>query len=374
MIITREQVEEREMKTLAPYAVKSSESKGREHEESEGGYRTCFQRDRDRVIHSKSFRRLKGKTQVFVANYGDHYRSRLTHTMEVAQISRDIARILGLNEDLAETIALAHDLGHTPFGHAGQDSMNRLMKGYGSGFEHNEQSRRVVEYLEQKKPDFFGLNLSFEVRDGLIKHRTSFDKPSLTDQKMPSLEAQIVNIADEIAYLNHDIDDGLRANILKIGDLEHISIWQKASEKVDSKLSVDLLVPTMISSIMSLMIDDLVTNTDKLINEFGINSVEQICSLDKLLSSFTKGIQDDSSKLKAFLYDNFYRSSGVSERNVKGQEVISFLFKKMMADFSLVPEKLKFNSSSDETYVLVKDYITGMTDQFALDLYEKLSK
>ena len=374
MIITREQIEDRENKTLAPYAVGSSKSKGREYEEPADKYRTCFQHDRDRIIHCKAFRRLSGKTQVFVAHYGDHYRSRLTHTMEVAQISRDIARILGLNEDLAETIALSHDLGHTPFGHAGQDTMNKLMKEYGSQFEHNEQSRRVVEFLEFKKPGFCGLNLTFEVRDGLIKHRTSFDKPTITDTKMPSLEAQIVNIADEIAYLNHDIDDGLRSKILKISDLEHLSIWQKAKDKVEQKLPADLLIPNMISSVMSLMIEDLAQNTNHLLEEANIQTVEQVCMKSSPLCAFTKQMQNDASELKAFLYENFYKTNSVSERNIKGQEVISFLFKKMMKDFSLVPGKIRCKSDSNETHILVKDYITGMTDQFALDLYEKLSK
>ncbi|MFH1012856.1 MAG: dNTP triphosphohydrolase, partial [Candidatus Peregrinibacteria bacterium] len=232
MIFFREQIEAREKEILAPYAAFSVDSRGREHPESEDPYRTCFQRDRDRVIHSKAFRRLRGKTQVLVAGFGDHYRSRLAHSMEVAQIARAICRSLGLNEDLAEAVSLAHDLGHAPFGHAGQDEMNAILQEYGSRFEHNEQSRRIVELLEHKSPDYPGLNLSFEVRDGLIKHRTFYDNPPVTDTLMPSLEAQVANAADEIAYLNHDIDDGLRSGVLTLEAFDGLKLWESAKANV----------------------------------------------------------------------------------------------------------------------------------------------
>jgi len=372
MLLTREDIEEREQKTLAPYAVKSAESKGRAYNEPDDQYRTCFQHDRDRVIHSKAFRRLKGKTQVFVAHYGDHYRSRLTHSMEVAQISRDLARMLGLNEDLAETISLAHDLGHTPFGHSGQETMNEIMKEHGGSFEHNEQSKRVIEILEEKKPDFKGINLSFEVRDGLIKHRTSFDKPKINDTYMPSLEAQIVNVADEIAYLNHDIDDGLRAVIITMEGLGRLALWQRVKEKVDQKIPVSFRISTMISTLIGIMIEDLANNTNKSIEDAGIKNVEDVYKQKKSLCSFTKDFQTECSELKAFLYKNFYMSPGVSQYNIKGKEVIRFLFKKFMNDFSLLPEKMRIHSKESDSHILVKDYIAGMTDQFALDLYDKL--
>ena len=372
MLLKREEIEEREKKTLAPYAVRSSESKGREFDESEDPYRTCFQRDRDRVIHSKAFRRLKGKAQVFVAHYGDHYRSRLTHTMEVAQLSRDIARMLNLNEDLAETIALAHDLGHTPFGHAGQETMDQLMKEHKKGFEHNEQSKRVVEFLEEKSLDYRGLNLTHEVRDGLIKHRTPFDQPISLDSRMPTLEAQIVNVADEIAYLNHDIDDGLRAGILKMEDLNNLVIWKKIQENVDQTLSQPFLISAMISSLIGLMINNLAENTDRLIGEAKIDNIEQVYKSQKPLCSFTGDFKQNCNELKNFLYEHFYRSNGVAEYNIKGQNVISILFKKLMNNFDLLPEKIRKNPYGEETYILVKDYIAGMTDQFALDLYDKL--
>jgi dGTPase len=372
MLIKREEIEKREKNNLEDYAVKSAESRGRQYKESEDMYRTCFQHDRDRIIHSKAFRRLRGKTQVFVSHYGDHYRSRLTHTMEVAQISRDLARMLNLNEDLAEAIALAHDLGHTPFGHAGQDTMNSIMKEYGENFEHNEQSRRIVEILEEKKPDFKGLNLTFEVRDGLIKHRTSYDKPAIFDTFMPSIEAQIVNMADEIAYLNHDIDDGLRSGILKIIDLDELTIWQKIKNEVNQKLPVELRITAMISALINTMIGDLSANTEALIVQASIHSVEQVYSHKKPLSSFSKDLEKQCAQLKAFLYDNFYRSSGVSEYNIRGQEIIRFLFKKLMNKPELLPEKLRLLPNESKTYIMVKDYIAGMTDQFAIDLYEKL--
>ena len=324
------------------------------------------------MIHSKSFRRLKGKAQVFVAHYGDHYRSRLTHTMEVAQLSRDIARMLNLNEDLAETIALAHDLGHTPFGHAGQETMDQFMKEHGKGFEHNEQSRRVVESLEEKSPDYRGLNLTHEVRDGLIKHRTPFDQPVTLDSHMPSLEAQVVNIADEIAYLNHDIDDGLRSGILTMDDLNGLAIWKKVQENVDQTLSQPFLISAMISSLIGLMINDLADNTDRLIGEAKIDNVEQVYKNQKPLCSFSDDFKDSCDELKSFLYEHFYHSNGVSEYNVKGQNVIRFLFKKLMNNFNLLPEKIRKNPHAEETYILVKDYIAGMTDQFALDLFNEL--
>ena len=291
MILKREAIEEREKKTLASYAVKSAESRGRTHPEPEDPYRACFQRDRDRVIHCKAFRRLKGKTQVFVAHYGDHYRSRLAHSMEVAQLSRDLARTLNLNEDLAETIGLAHDLGHTPFGHAGQDAMNDMMKEYGRGFEHNEQSRRVVEFLESKKPDYRGLNLSFEVLDGLIKHRTTYDQPTAPDTLMPSLEAQIVNLADEIAYQNHDIDDGLRSGILSFADFEDLAIWKRLKSEVDQQLALPYLIPAMISGLITLMVNDLIENTERWLRENGIETVDQIYNTPRVVDGVFEGAQ-----------------------------------------------------------------------------------
>ncbi len=373
MLFTREQVEQREKKTLAPYAAFAVESRGRAYPEPEDPYRTCFQRDRDRVIHSKAFRRLKGKTQVFVAHYGDHYRSRLDHSMEVAQLSRDIARMLNLNEDLAETIGLAHDLGHTPFGHAGQDEMNTLLEEYGDRFEHNEQSRRIVEFFEEKKPDHSGLNLSFEVLDGLIKHRTTYDRPQTTDTLMPSIEAQLVNIADEIAYMNHDIDDGLRAKILQIKDLQKLPLWQHAEKGVDKSIPFDLWVMAMISSLIKLMVNDLAENTNALIRGKKIKRLDDVYGTPDPLSAFSAPMQGWTEELKTFLFKNFYQSPSVAEYNKKGKAVIRLLFQKLMKDPKLLPEKFQERLAIEKSHVVVKDYIAGMTDNFALVLHDQLN-
>ncbi len=371
MLIDRKKAEELEVKTLATYAAFSKESRGREFEEKEDEIRTCFQRDRDRVIHSRAFRRLRGKTQVFVADYGDHYRSRLAHSMEVAQLSRDIARMLGLNEDLAETIGLAHDLGHTPFGHAGQDEMHEIMQEYGARFEHNEQSLRIVDHLEDKKPEYKGLNLSFEVRDGLIKHRTTFDNPEITDTLMPSVEAQIVNLADEIAYMNHDIDDGLRSGILKLEDFDELAIWEQVKEHDDPKKAMRYRISIAISSLISYMIDDLAKETSGLIDSHGIKTIEDVYKTAEGVSRFSEKVFRETQQLKHFLYEHFYQSPGVAEYNEQGKEVIRFLFEKLYNDPALLPENHK--PGKEELHIVVKDYIAGMTDNFALELYEKLS-
>jgi len=371
MFLIREQIEKQERISLASYASFSDSSLGRKYQEGEDLMRTCYQRDRGRVIHSKAFRRLKGKTQVFVAHYGDHYRSRLTHTMEVAQISRDVARTLALNEDLAETIALAHDLGHTPFGHAGQEMMNELMSGFGCNFEHNEQSRRVVELLEIKSPNYPGLNLTYEVRDGLIKHRTSFDNPKFLDENMPTIEAQIVNIADEIAYLCHDLDDGLRSGLLKFRDINHLIVCKKALDTIDGSLEMEYLVPSMISFVMHILITDFAIQVNKNI-EIAQDSVKQGDGIHNLSVSFSEDIKKNALELKTFLYDNFYCSPGVADYNTKGQEVIYKLFEYFMGDLKRLPQSICLNPHKSESYILVKDYIAGMTDKFALDLYDKL--
>lgn len=372
MIFSREKLEAMEEASLAPYALKSNQSKGRLFEEEKDKYRTCFQRDRDRVIHSKAFRRLKGKTQVFIARFGDHYRSRLTHTMEVAQLSRDMARTLNLNEDLAETIALAHDLGHTPFGHSGQDAMHEMMQQYGGRFEHNEQSKRVVEKLEEKSHLYGGLNLTYEVKDGLIKHRTFYDDPLSKDTLMPSIEAQMVNIADEIAYLNHDIDDGIRAGILNFEDFEYLKIWKKAKETVSDSMPKHLLANAMKSSIIKLMTKDLVENTHKLIEEKGIDSIADIYKHQNPLSAFSEDFYKDCVELKSFLYKRFYHSEEVKKYNDEGQEIIRILFKKLISQFELMPEEYCNRFKTEEKHIVVKDYIAGMTDHFAIELYEKL--
>ncbi len=372
MHLTRQELEEREKQFLAPYAVLSMASRGRKYPEPEGPYRTCFQRDRDRIIHIKAFRRLKGKTQVFIASFGDHYRSRLAHSMAVAQFSRDIARTLGLNEDLAEAIALAHDLGHTPFGHAGQDEMHLILKAYGDRFEHNEQSRRIVEIFERKSPHFPGLNLTFEVRDGLIKHRTPYDQPVATDTLMPTLEAQVVNLADEIAYLNHDIDDGLRSGILTFNALDQLALWKQVKTAAATTIPFDLRVNRIISALTSLMVNDLTLETQNLINHHGITNVEQIYKTPFPLVGFSDPMRALCNELKTFLYHHFYQSPPVAEYNKKGKEVIRFLFERIIKNPELLPEHFQEALKSEKPHVVVKDYIAGMTDNFALELYDQL--
>ncbi len=370
MIYLREDIERRESETLASFSAKSSESRGRDFPETEDLFRTCFQRDRDRIIHSKSFRRLKGKTQVFVAHHGDHYRSRLAHSIEVAQLSRDIARALGLNEDLAETIALAHDLGHTPFGHAGQTALNDCMAKHGFGFEHNEQSRRIVTLLEQKKPEYAGLNLSFEVVDGLMKHRDSSEPSPFGGTYRPSLEAQLVDLSDKIAYLNHDIDDGIRASILSSESLDSLTLWVKAKEHVRADLPHSYFIRAMISSLITLMVKDLLANTDRLIHDRKIETLDQVYKTKDPLVAFSDPFAIEVRLLKGFLYERFYHSPGILEYNNRGQEVIRFLFEELMKKPSLIPEKL--SSTSEDIVIQVKDHIASMTDEYAMDLYDKL--
>ncbi len=343
--------EELEEKNLAPYAVKSKNSLGRQFQEPVSANRTCFQRDRDRVIHSKAFRRLKHKTQVFIATESDHYRSRLTHTIEVAQISRHLARLLRLNEDLAESIALAHDLGHTPFGHSGEHELNRLMANFG-GFEHNRQSRRIVDELEIKYPQFNGLNLSYEVREGLIKHRTAWDNPGGND--LATVEAQAVNIADEIAYNNHDLDDGLSAGILVESELnDKVTLWKEAKKFVKSQYAnlEDVHLKYQINSyLISSQIEDVVQTTLKQIPKV----------------SFSPEMTDKNKQLRAYLFKNFYSHNDIYRMNKKGQLIIRNLFTAFSEDPKLLPDNFKNRIDKPDTKErVVADYIAGMTDTYA---------
>lgn len=368
MILNKDALEVREAKMLMSYAVKSRESKGRTYDEIGYNNRLCFQLDRDRVVHCKAFRRLEAKTQVLIAGSGDHYRTRLTHTLEVAQVSRDVARRLGLNEDLCETIALAHDLGHPPFGHGGEEALDEMMKKYGSSFEHNQQSRRIVEDLEKLYPNFEGLNLTFEVLDGLTKHQSAWDQAGKKFEILSHIEAQVVNIADEIAYTNHDMDDGIRSGLISVDELESFEIWQIALEKVleqYGELTSDVLVSRVISKIISIMVDDLCEQTNKNIIEFGIMTLSDVYNHKGHIASFSPKIKIMVKALREFLFKNFYMSNAVSERVEDGKTMIKKLF-----DFYLAhPEKmsLKVHNKKDASVILlVKDYIAGMTDVFLI--------
>lgn len=374
LFLNRKALEERENLILAPFAVKNSQSNGRMHDEPKDEFRTDFQRDRDRIIHSKAFRRLKGKTQVFVANHGDHYRSRLTHTMEVAQLARDMARTIGLNEDLAETIALAHDLGHTPFGHAGEQALNDCMHRFGGKFEHNAQSRRIVEFLERKYPDFPGLNLTKEVLEGLGKHRSAYDRPDMTSAELPSLEAQVVNLADEIAYQNHDIDDGIRSGILLVSDLEKLEIWQLASQKVPNNLPTDIWISRCVSSLITLMVNDVLTETARRLEKERISSPKQVRTHIEPLVSFSDDFAQKNAFLRQFLMAQFYRQPEVMAMSEYGQGVIKQLFFAYQKRPDLLPVEILAKIGEESDVIVIRDYIAGMTDRFAEMALEEIER
>ncbi len=374
---TAKQLEELEAARLAPYALKSLTSKGRQHDEPADELRTNFQRDKDRIVHAKAFRRLKGKTQV-TSPLGDddHVRDRLTHTMEVAQISRGLARNLNLNEDAAEAIALAHDLGHTPFGHAGEVALDECLREYGFEFEHNQQSKRVVEFLERIYPLFPGLNLSYEILEGLEKHQTPFDQVS-AHHVGASLEAQVVNLADEIAYLNHDLDDALRLNFVSAEQLQDIELCAMAMEDIfkelgSSKFSDDQtgflaeFPQRMVSQVMKIMLSDLLTNSETELNRLMLTSLEDVYNYKEAkIIRFSPQMRQKLNEVRRFLYENFYKSDVVENSNKEGQQIIRELFHQLKSD----PQ---FISSDGELDVLsLSDYIAGMTDKFARDFFKR---
>ncbi len=349
---------------LAPYAVPHGGGLGREFPEGEDDTRFPFQRDRDRIIHTQAFRRLKHKTQVFVSGHGDHYRTRITHTLEVAQISRDIARTLGLNEDLAEAIALAHDLGHTPFGHAGEEAMSECMRTCGKNFEHNEQSLRIVTVLEDRTSKYQGLNLSREILEGLMKHRTPHDIPSQdTMTRSPSLEAQVVNLADEIAYTAHDTDDGLRAGLFSLDRVRKTKLGLFASEKTKERKT------ELRGAIVDLLVSDLYSETEARMKKHTDLSLEDVYEMSDPLVSFSDSIRTKLAELRQFLWDHLYKSEAVQVQAKHGQQVIRDLFS---AYRKSPPEKVielqKKNGGALEE--AIKDYIAGMTDPFALQMWE----
>ncbi|VAW37627.1 dNTP triphosphohydrolase, broad substrate specificity [hydrothermal vent metagenome] len=364
-------------KLLAPYAVKSGLSRGRRYKEDEHPFRSVFQRDRDRIIHSHGFRRLEYKTQVFVYHEGDHYRTRLTHTLEVSQISRTIARALGLNEDLAEAIALAHDLGHPPFGHVGEQTLDALLKDKG-GFEHNEHSLKVVEVLEKRYPAFDGLNLSFEVREGIIKHNSEHDRPGAVEEygaDMPSLEAQIVDVADEIAYNNHDIDDGLSSRMIEPEQLLEVELWRENFERISRELKgYDYKIQKYqtIRQLINIQATDLVENISSTILDEGISSVEEVRARSGPLARFSPRMQAGNVKLKIFLMDNLYNHYRVLRMASKARKIITELFNIYTNDLRLLPPHFAGQADRVGKERLVCDYIAGMTDRYALDEYTRL--
>ena len=378
MPYTREQLEERERLTLAPYAEKSDATRGRVYDEAPAEWRTDFQRDHDRVIHSRAFRRLEYKTQVFLNGSGDHLRTRLTHTIEVASIARNIAMALGLNEELAETIALAHDLGHPPFGHRGEGCLNQLMKEDG-GFEHNIQSLRIVEYLERKYPQFPGLNLSWEVREGLAKHHTSYDFPEWTSKfstPSPSLEAQVADIADEIAYYSHDLDDGLDAQLLRESDLERdVAIWREAFRQIHqdySALPEETRCFFITRCIIDSQVKDVVRTTEAAIQKAGIRTPDEARSLEKSLVCYSPENREMNLALRSYLYENLYHSPEVEIPNKRATNLMEQLFTYLLKHPDKLPELSQEAIRTDGLKRALCDYIAGMTDRSVILEYERL--
>ncbi len=359
---------------LAPYACFAIKSKGGFYKEEKDPYRTCFQRDRDRIIHTNAFRRLKRKTQVFVANHGDHYRTRLTHSMEVAQISRDISRSLGLNEDLSESIALAHDLGHTPFGHAGEHALNLCLKKFGESFEHNKQSLRIVTEIENRNDSYPGLNLSKEVIEGLGKHETPYDKIEKQNGALSSLEAQVVNIADEIAYLSHDLDDGMGANILNIKDIKNLDLWKESISKVKNVNNKGAWVSRIAGSLIHIMVTDVYEETQIRLNKNNVKNFEDIAKCKVKIIAFSKDFYDKKEILRKFLFNNFYKHPEIEVMNKKGQKIITSLFDFFLNNPKKLPDEYQKQINERELYLILRDYIAGMTDDYANEQYLKFTK
>ncbi len=369
---------------LAPWACRSGLSRGRRYPETEASTRNIFQRDRDRIIHSTAFRRLEYKTQVFVNHEGDHYRTRLTHSIEVAQIARSICRSMRLHEDLAEGVALAHDLGHTPFGHSGQDALNAVMKPYG-GFEHNRQSLRVVEKLEHRYNAFPGLNLSYEMREGIVKHSSPHDMPENADlaeyhlSEQATLEAQIGNQADEIAYNNHDVDDGYRAGILSIEGLCNVPLFRMHYEEAITQckdMPERIAVNETIRRMINFLITDVIEDTGRRLKEAGIRSLADVRGTEKPLVGFSHRVRCMNAEIKRYLYENMYHHYRVMRMASKAGQVIRNLFSAYMENSAMLPpgpsEKIRQTDDKTRQARVIADYIAGMTDRYALDEYSRL--
>jgi len=366
---------------LAPYAAHSSKSRGRHHAEPPAGSRSEFQRDRDRIIHSTAFRRLEYKTQVFLNHEGDLFRTRLTHSIEVAQIARTLARSLRLNEDLVEAVALAHDLGHTPFGHVGQDVLNECMKDHG-GFEHNLQSLRVVDQLEEHYGAFDGLNLTFETREGILKHCSLTNARQLgelgerfIDKKQPSLEAQLANLADEIAYNNHDIDDGLRSGLLTMKQMEEVELFARLHRQVVQQypgLPGRRELYETIRLMITAMTADLVETSAQLLLEAAPKSIDDVRNGPPLIR-FSPKMREETTALKRFLYANLYRHYKVNRMRVKASRIVRELFEAFMTDPVLLP--FDYQVAPGDTMKQARkiaDYIAGMTDRYAIREHKRI--
>jgi dGTPase len=373
----------------APYAAKPEESRGRLHPEPEHEMRSPFQRDRDRIIHSTAFRRLKHKTQVFVYHEGDHYRTRLTHSLEVAQIARDASRTLGLNEDLAETVGLAHDLGHTPFGHAGEEALNNAMASYG-GFSHNDQTLRILTRLEHGYAEFDGLNLTWETLEGTVKHNGPLDAPlppsiaeynschDLRVDTYPGPEAQVAALADDIAYNNHDIDDGLRAGLFAVADLADVPLVGPVFREVTQRypgLDEPRLIHESVRRMIDRMVRDMVAETRSRLADARVKSADDIRALGRPVVAFSESMRENDRALKRFLHERMYRHYRVNRMSLKARRVVHELFGLFLAEPECLPSEWRAAAqmgSEAERARIVADYLAGMTDRFALDEHRRL--
>jgi len=377
MIFTRQQLEELEDQNLAPYAVRSKNSKGRKHPEDEPEYRTVFQRDRDRILHTTAFRRLEYKTQVFINYEGDYYRTRLTHTLEVAQIGRSVARALGANEDLVETICLAHDLGHPPFGHSGEKALSRMMVDHG-GFDHNRHSFRIVTKIENRYPEFEGLNLTWEVLEGIVKHETKYDISDANDfdpDLRGHLEAQIANAADELAYTAHDLDDGLRSGLITPEQLAGVSLWEVINESIGRRRTEpldELSRHRLIRRLIGIEVTDLIQSIDRMIRRSNIRNMKDLQKLPYNVVGFSEDMHRRNRELKDFLYQHLYNHFRVLRMAIKAEKIVENLFETFTKSPAILPEQ--FQNAIDETGLqqTVCYYIAGMTDRFAIDEHQKL--
>lgn len=375
MLFTREMLEQNERKTLAPYACYADGSRGRVHPEAESSYRTAFQKDRDRVIHTSAFRRLEYKTQVFVNYEGDYYRTRLTHTLEVAQVAKAMSRALGLNEDLAETIALAHDLGHPPFGHAGETSLDRLAREAG-GFDHNKQSLRIVTELEQRYPSFAGLNLSWETLEGIMKHETEYDLPSSDwePDKQPSLEAQVVNVADELAYNAHDLDDGLRSGHLKAAQIAEVPLIDRLFGRLgfspaDFGRQQRYL---LIRELLGIVIEDAIENTDARLDDLSVRTIDDVRDAPEKLVGNSPDLRRELAELKQFLYRNFYFHYRLIRMTRKADHILARVFGAYLEAPDMLPGEILATVEARGLVRSVTDYLAGMTDRYAGEEYRRL--
>lgn len=380
MIITRQELEAREEQTLAPYAMRNSASRGRRYPEAAHPYRLDFQRDRDRIIHTTAFRRLEYKTQVFVYSEGDHYRNRLTHSIEVAQIGRTLARALGCNEDLTEAICLAHDLGHPPFGHVGEDTLNRLMLEHG-GFDHQRQTYRILTEIERRYPDHPGLNLTYEVLEGVVKHDTDYDVVDARDyhpEERGTLECQLSNLADEIAYNTSDLDDGLRSGLLDPEQVKSLAIAQRTLNSLglgqDADLRSDLVRYRFIRRLIGIEVSDVIAATSHKLEEFAINSVESLRKAPENMACYSPALAAENQELKQYLFQHFYRHHRVVRMAVKAARTLTQLFEAYINEPRQLPGEIQRRaaSSPEGLHRVVCDYLAGMTDRYAIQEYRRL--